>query len=85
MEPAEILRPGLHEASVGSHRVVWFDPSLLAVTPETDGSIDDEALLRTTMSEPAEGLRQYDEWRAARNERLTDGARPEFRVAKVIT
>jgi ATP-dependent helicase/nuclease subunit A len=83
VEPAEILRPGLHEASVGSHRVVWFDPSLLAVTPETDGGIDDEALLRPTMSEPAEGLRQYDEWRAARNERLTDGARPEFRVRPI--
>jgi ATP-dependent exoDNAse (exonuclease V) beta subunit len=82
-EPQEILRPGLHEASIGTHRVVWFDPSLLVGTPETDGGIDDEALLRPTMSEPAEGVRQYDAWRAARNQRLTDGARPEFRVRRI--
>ena len=83
VEPEEILRPGLHEAGVGSHRVVWFDPSLLAGTPETDGGIDDEALLQPTMSEPAEGLREYDEWHAARDERLTDGARPEFCVRRI--
>src|SRR5260370_39599446 len=35
------------------------------------------------MSEPAEGLRQYDEWRAVRNERLTHGARPEFRLRRI--
>jgi ATP-dependent exoDNAse (exonuclease V) beta subunit len=82
-EPEEILRPGLHNAGVGSHRIVWFDPSLLAGTPETDGGIDDESLLRPTMSEPAEGLRQHDEWRAVRNERLTHGVRPEFRVRRI--
>jgi ATP-dependent helicase/nuclease subunit A len=83
VEPEEILRPGLHEAGVGSHTVVWFDPSLLVVTSQTDGGIDDEALLRPTMSEPAEGLRRYDEWRAARDERLTKGARPEIRVRRI--
>ena len=50
VEPQEILRPGLHEAGVGTHRIVWFDPSILLGTPETDGGIDDDALLRPTMS-----------------------------------
>jgi ATP-dependent exoDNAse (exonuclease V) beta subunit len=35
------------------------------------------------MSEPADGLREYDEWRASRDERLTDGARPEFCVRRI--
>jgi ATP-dependent exoDNAse (exonuclease V) beta subunit len=82
-EPEEILRPGLHEAGVGTHRVVWFDPRILVGTPETDGGIDDDSLLRPTMSEPAEGIRQYEGWRAARSHRLTGGARPEFRVRRI--
>ena len=72
-EPEEILRPGLHEAGVGSHSIVWFDPGLLQTTPETDAGIDDDALLRPTMSEPAEGVRQYDAWRASRSHRLVEG------------
>jgi hypothetical protein len=83
VEPEEILRPGLHEASVGSHTVVWFDPSLLVGTSQTDEGIDDGALLRPTMSEPAEGLREYDEWHAARDKRLTQGTRPEIRVRRI--
>jgi hypothetical protein len=41
VEPEEILRPGLHEAGVGSHRVVWFDPSLLVGTSQADGGKED--------------------------------------------
>jgi ATP-dependent helicase/nuclease subunit A len=82
-EPEEILRPGLHKAGVGSHSIVWFDPGVLLNTPETDGGIDDDALLRPTMSEPAEGLRQHEAWRAARNQRLVAGAEPEFRLRRI--
>jgi hypothetical protein len=82
-EPEEILRPGLHEAGVGSHGVVWFDPGILLNTPETDGGIDDDALLRSTMSEPAEGLRQHEAWRAARDQRLVAGVKPEFRLRRI--
>jgi ATP-dependent helicase/nuclease subunit A len=82
-EPEEILRPGLHEAGVGTHNIVWFDPGLLHKTPETDAGIDDDALLRPTMSEPAEGVRQYDAWRAARSQRLVAGAAPAFRVRRI--
>jgi len=82
-EPEEILRPGLHEAGVGSHSVVWFDPGILLNTPETEGGIDDDALLRPTMSEPAEGVRQYEAWRAERSQRLVAGAVPEFSVRRI--
>ena len=83
VEPKEILRPGLHEAGVGTHQIVWFDPTLLLATPETDGGIDDDDLLRPTMSEPAEGLRLYKGWRASRSQRLVDGAKPELRLRRI--
>ncbi len=68
---------------MGSHSVVWFDPGVLLNTPETDGGIDDDALLRPTMSEPAEGLRQYEGWRAERSQRLVAGVVPEFSVRRI--
>jgi hypothetical protein len=82
-EPEEILRPGPHEAGLGFHSVVWFDPSLLLNSPETDAGINDDVLLCPTMSEPAEGVRQYEAWRAARNQRLVAGVAPEFRVRRI--
>jgi ATP-dependent exoDNAse (exonuclease V) beta subunit len=82
-DPAEILRPGVHKSAVGDHSVVWFDPSLLSKTPETDAGIDDEALLQSTMSEPAEGVRHHESWWMIRNERLLAGAVPEFQLHRI--
>jgi ATP-dependent helicase/nuclease subunit A len=82
-EPEEILLPGQHETEVGTHSVVWFDPGILPLATQTDGGLDDDALLRPTMSEPAEGVRRYERWKAGRNRRLEDGAKPEFRVRRI--
>jgi ATP-dependent exoDNAse (exonuclease V) beta subunit len=35
------------------------------------------------MSEPAEGLRQHEAWRAARNQRIAAGVNPEFRLRRI--
>jgi ATP-dependent exoDNAse (exonuclease V) beta subunit len=35
------------------------------------------------MSEPAEGIRLYEGWRSARDQRLGDAANPEFRVRRI--
>jgi ATP-dependent exoDNAse (exonuclease V) beta subunit len=83
VEPEEILRPGQHDAGVGTHTVVWFDPSIFPESPETDGGIDDEALLRSTTTEPDEGVRQYEEWRKVRQGRITAGTTPQFRVKRI--
>ena len=83
VEPEEILRPGQHVASTGSHTIVWFDPSLLPQRPDTDAGIEDDSLLRSTLQEPAEGLRLYNEWRDARAEKLLEGAVPQFRVRRI--
>jgi ATP-dependent helicase/nuclease subunit A len=83
VEPEEILRPGQHDAGVGTHTVVWFDPFSFPESPETDGGIDDEALLRSTTIEPDEGVRQYEEWRNVRQNRIAAGTTPQFRVKRI--
>jgi ATP-dependent exoDNAse (exonuclease V) beta subunit len=83
VEPEEILRPGQHFAATGSHKVVWFDPSILSNRPETDAGIDDASLLSPTLTEPAGGLRQFGEWRAARARRHTEGATPTLRIRRI--
>jgi ATP-dependent exoDNAse (exonuclease V) beta subunit len=83
VEPEEILRPGQHCVATGSHKVVWFDPSILSNRPETDAGIDDASLLSPTLTEPAEGLRQCGEWRAARARRLAEGATPTLRIRRI--
>lgn len=82
-QPEEILRPGLHESGTGTHSVVWFDPSILPGASQIDGGIEDDNLLKPTESEPADGLREYENWRADRAHRLAEGAEPELRVRRI--
>ncbi len=82
-EPEEILRPGQHYAGAGSHNVVWFDPSILPQKPETHAGLNDETLLKATIEEPTEGLRIYEAWRDQREQRLSDGIPPSFRVQAI--
>jgi ATP-dependent exoDNAse (exonuclease V) beta subunit len=83
IEPEEILRPGEHDANLGSHRVVWFDPTLIANSPETDAGISDDTLLRPTLTEPGDGIRAYEEWRVKKVSRLASGAIPQLRIGRI--
>jgi ATP-dependent exoDNAse (exonuclease V) beta subunit len=82
-EPREILRPGQHRAANDTHTVVWFDPRILPRRPESHAGLDDDSLLRSSATEPCEGLRLYAEWRTAKAQRLVAGLSPRFQIRPI--
>ncbi|MDR3700952.1 MAG: UvrD-helicase domain-containing protein [Candidatus Sulfopaludibacter sp.] len=88
--PAEMheevsVKPGLHYPKTGGHTVVWFDPSVLALRVQKAEGVENEQVLAGTTEEAVEGMRRYEEWRAARAQRLETGSVPRYRVASAET
>jgi ATP-dependent exoDNAse (exonuclease V) beta subunit len=85
-QPEEIsVRPGLHAPKVGQHRVVWFDPALLALDAARNDGVENEEVLKGTPQQAAEGLRHYQEWSDRRSARIERGSVPSFRTGTVET
>lgn len=76
------VSPGLHKPQKGAHRVVWWDPSVLA--PSMQGRTSsklveflkkDEAMVRAP-----EGVRAHEEWQTKRKIVREVAGRPQWRV-----
>ncbi|MBI3683786.1 MAG: UvrD-helicase domain-containing protein [Acidobacteria bacterium] len=75
-EEKDSIRPGLHEARGGGHRVVWWDPALLPeVEEERFGERQKEVFADDAAAEAA-GLAEHARWHEQREALLRDGARP---------
>ena len=71
------VRPGLHRPEAGGHSVVWWDPQLLKLEPETDYGVRQQDFLAEGHPDSS---RRYAEWSRARRERAEQGARPQHEV-----
>jgi ATP-dependent helicase/nuclease subunit A len=71
------IKSGLHAPRQGSHRVLWFNPSLLELNKETPDGIANKEILQ---GDPGPGLVLYEEWKARRAAILENGARPSFQI-----
>ena len=79
------VKPGLHYPKAGSHTVVWFDPAVLALRVAKAEGVENEQVLSGTTEQAVEGLRRYQEWKAARAQKLEQGAVPRYQVANAET
>ena len=82
-QPEEVsVMPGLHNPKAGRHSVVWFDPAVLALRVAKPEGVENEQVLSGTPDQAVEGLRRYQEWKAARETRIEAGGAPRYRVAQ---
>jgi ATP-dependent exoDNAse (exonuclease V) beta subunit len=77
------VTPGLHRPEAGTHRVVWWDPSILELDArETMGLRQSKLLEIDERQERSErGTREYAAWRDRREQILASGAAPTLSVA----
>ena len=77
------VSPGLHQPQVGEHRVVWWDPSVLAPPNSqirsssrlTDYLKEDDGRVHSD-----EGIRAHEEWQTQRASIRQVAGKPEWRV-----
>ena len=69
------VRPGVVEPQQGSHEVVWWDPATLKLGEEAAQGIRQEDILR---EDHGASMAEYLQWHGARDQLLTQGARPRF-------
>jgi ATP-dependent helicase/nuclease subunit A len=80
------VRPGLHKPAVGTHTVVFWDPSALGLDKEDDAgqrqqkilSIDDQGIVAK------EGIEQHAAWRREHDAALATGSVPTL-VVRTVT
>jgi ATP-dependent helicase/nuclease subunit A len=77
------VTPGLHRPEVGSHQVVWWDPSILQLDArETMGLRQSKLLEADKLGERSErGIRAYETWRTQREETIARGSVPALQIA----
>jgi ATP-dependent helicase/nuclease subunit A len=80
--PVGSVSPGLHEPSVGEHRVVWWDPATLPTgtqgrtsTRLTEFLREDDRRLRSQ-----EGIQAHNEWQTRRAKVREVASQPEWTV-----
>jgi ATP-dependent exoDNAse (exonuclease V) beta subunit len=76
---ADCVKPGLH-LSAAETEVVWWDPHLLRLKAIEKESLNPTEVFAKDNAAAIESLREYREWQAARSERITKGAVPEWTV-----
>lgn len=76
---AMFLAAGAHYGRQGSCEVEWFNPSLLDLSPKTDGGIERETLL--SGDDPA-GIERYRSWQGDRKARIEAGSASSFVVVE---
>ncbi|HYR95478.1 MAG TPA: 3'-5' exonuclease, partial [Candidatus Binatus sp.] len=80
--PPDAMVPGLHVPAAGRHRVVWWDPALLALdVQETVGLAQQRILAADERGVRAEeGVRAHAAWQAERAHVREAGLAPSVRV-----
>jgi ATP-dependent helicase/nuclease subunit A len=80
--PRSSVRPGLHRAEGGTHRVVWWDPMRLPQPKATNFGIRQQEILSRDPGERAasDSMRRYEAWKQDRNRALEEGGRPQFEL-----
>ncbi len=75
------VAPGLH-LTHGAHRVVWWDPTALELGKENEAGLRQRKLLEADKDgkAAADGVKQHQAWKDAREGRLARGGVPELRV-----
>ena len=79
------VAPGLHQPVSGSHRVVWWDPHLLAQDREPTAGLRQQKILEADAEGvvAAEGVREWEAWRAAHDAAIARGAEESLRARTV--
>jgi ATP-dependent exoDNAse (exonuclease V) beta subunit len=83
--PYDSVAPGLHAPRVGAHRVVWWDPNVLALDKELGGGVRHQHILAAddgnTVAHASEAA--HARWQARRASALSIGGAPSLVVHKV--
>ena len=76
------VRPGLHQARSGNHRVVWWDPACLKLDVSGNFGIRAEEILTENKehTETDRSLDDYKAWKQTREELLEEGAHTRVEV-----
>jgi ATP-dependent exoDNAse (exonuclease V) beta subunit len=84
--PEHAVAPGEQVPAVGAQRVVWWDPSLLALRRPTTGGLLQQELLRADEQgeRDAEGVRAHQTWLDTRASLIERAAAPGI-VARAMT
>ncbi|MEO7112404.1 MAG: UvrD-helicase domain-containing protein [Polyangiaceae bacterium] len=79
------VAPGLHRPSAGEHQVVWWDPRALELDREHDVGLRQQKMLAADDGNTAvdEGGRLHDTWAKTRQNAITTGSTPHFRIVTV--
>ena len=77
------VTPGLHRPEAGTHRVVWWDSSILTLDARETMGLRQSKLLQADerMERSERGNREYAAWRNRREEIIAAGSVPARRVA----
>jgi len=77
------VRPGLHVPAVGTHHVVFWDPSRLELDKQDEVGLRQQRILAADEGESVanEGERLHIEWQTRRAALLERGTVPSFRIA----
>jgi ATP-dependent exoDNAse (exonuclease V) beta subunit (contains helicase and exonuclease domains) len=79
--PIGSVSPGLHKPRVGEHRVVWWDPSVLA--PPSQGRTSSkltEFLKKDDAVRAPAGIREHEEWQSKRKFVREVASKPQWSV-----
>jgi ATP-dependent helicase/nuclease subunit A len=83
--PYDSVAPGLHVPRAGVHRVVWWDPNVLALDKELGGGVRHQQILAAddgnTVASASEAA--HARWQARRASALEIGGAPSLVVRKV--
>ena len=82
---AKAVAPGLHTPERGSHQVVWWDPSTLALRVEESMGLRQDALLKADESGiiSKRGVELYERWKKRREESSTNAKVPSIKLTTV--
>ncbi len=87
LRPANVARPlasvmpGLHQPEAGAHRVVWWDPAVLALGARASIGLAQTRILEVDDQGRSDvALARYEEWRAERAARIGRGTTPTRNV-----
>jgi len=71
------VKPGLVQPEHGTHEVIWWDPSKLALDVDASPGLRLKELLE---EDDGASLAEYREWQRERAELIESGAQPQFRI-----
>jgi len=82
LRPANSVMPGRHRPEAGSHRVVWWDPTVLKRDVQESVGLVQHRLLEADASSvrSEEGVRQHAAWQAERARVREAASQPSLRV-----